>query len=228
MNSFNLADIAVIVIIAVCVYFYYNKGLVLTLLGFCSTLISLFMSRFLSPVFADFLRKTPLFDSIKEYIGESIAKTGSDIENNIISSLDIPDFLKTAITDNSNNVIYDRFNVTNPKDYISEYIAGFVVNIIAMIIIFILLTILFRFLSRTLKIISRFPLIKTANKLGGGAVGFAQGVLIVWIGLAVLTAFYGKPMFDAANEAVANSVIASRFYDSNILIKGLSAINNLI
>ncbi len=227
-NSFNAADVVVIIVIASCVYFYYNKGLVRTLLGFCSTVLSLVMSRFLSPVIADILKSTPLFGSIKDYVYDAVFKTGAEAENNIIEGLGIPEFLKTAILDNNNSVVYDKFNVVNPKDYVSEYIANFVVNIIAMILVFVLLAFLFKVLSRTLNVFSKLPIIKTANKFGGGALGLAQGIIIVWIGLAVLTMLYGKPMFNGANEAVANSLIASKFYDSNILIKGLSAISNLI
>ena len=185
------------------------------------------MSRFLSPVIADILKSTPLFGSIKDYVYDAVFKTGAEAENNIIEGLGIPEFLKTAILDNNNSVVYDKFNVVNPKDYVSEYIANFVVNIIAMILVFVLSGIIEnKYLL--LNVFSKLPIIKTANKFGGGALGLAQGIIIVWIGLAVLTMLYGKPMFNGANEAVANSLIASKFYDSNILIKGLSAISNLI
>ena len=119
-------------------------------------------------------------------------------------------------------------NVNQISDYVSEYVASFIINIIAMIAVFIILIVLFKFLSKTLNIIAKLPVLKTANKLAGGGIGLVQGVLIIWIGLAILTMFYGKPMFNSANEAVSNSLIAVKFYDSNILIKGLSTINNLL
>lgn len=225
---FNIADVVVIVIIGFCVYFYYNRGLISTLFGFCSTLLSLVLSRLLSPVVANILRGTSLFESIKEYIGNSIVENGTGGENGFISNLGIPDFLKTALLDNDNKEVYKALNVTNPKDYVSEYIASFVINIIAMVLVFVLVFILIKVLANTLNIVSKLPILKTANRLGGGILGFVQAVLIIWIGLAILTMLYGKPMFNDANEAVANSLIASKFYDSNILIKGLSAIGNLI
>lgn len=226
--SFNIADVVVLVIIGFCVYFYYNRGLISTLFGFCSTLLSIVLSRLLSPFAADILRKTSIFESIKEYIGKSIVENGTGGESGFISNLGIPDFLKTALLDNDNKEVYKALNVTNPKDYVSEYIASFVINIIAMIIVFVLVFVLIKVLANTLNIVSKLPVLRTANKLGGGALGLVQAVLIIWIGLAVLTMLYGKPMFNDANEAVANSLIASKFYDSNILIKGLSAIGNLL
>lgn len=224
----NIADIIVILILGVCFYFYYNKGLILTLLGFCSTLLSAVLSRFLSPLLGDALRQTSIFDSIKEYVSSSITQNGNGVGKNFINSLDIPEFLKTSLLDNNNPEVYKRLNVTQISDYVSEYVASFIINIIAMIAVFIILIVLFKFLSKTLNIIAKLPVLKTANKLAGGGIGLVQGVLIIWIGLAILTMFYGKPMFNSANEAVSNSLIAVKFYDSNILIKGLSSINNLL
>ena len=227
MGSFNVADIIVILILVVCTYFYYHKGLVHTLLGFCSTLFSVVLSRLLSPFVADFFRKTAIFDSIRDYVKTSIISNNSATGSDFINSLTIPDFLKNSIMQNNNSSGFGKFNVTNIQDYVSSYIASFIISIISMIVVFIILFILFKFLSKTLNIIARIPVIKTANKLGGGILGFAQGVLIIWIGLAVLTMLYGKPMFNGAVESVSNSLIACKFYDSNILINGLSAINYL-
>jgi len=228
MNSFNAADVVVLIVIGVCVYYHYKRGLVSTLLGFCSLFFSAVLSRFLSPFIGDLLRKTPLYDSIKSYVITSVIPQGEKIGTDFIRQLTIPDFLKDALVDNNNSIVYQKLNVSGTEDYISGYIAGFIINIIAMVILFILLLILFKFLARTLNIIARMPVLRTANKLGGAALGFIQGVIIIWVGLAVLTIFYGKPMFEGVNEAILNSVIASKFYDSNILITGLSTIGNLV
>ncbi len=220
MNSFNISDVVLILFLALCVYFYYNKGLVMTLFGFCTTIFSLVLSRVTSPFLADILRRTSIFDSIRSYISETILTGGTGKGEEFIDSLSIPEFLKTNILQN--------IQTGNVNDYVSGYIASFVINIIAMIIIFAIFIIVFSVLANTLKAVSRLPVIKTANKLGGGIFGLAQGIIVVWIVFAVCTMFYGKPMFNGINESISNSMIASKLYDSNILIKGLSAINNLL
>lgn len=220
MNSFNISDIILILFLALCFYFYYNKGLVMTLFGFCTTIFSLVLSRFISPFLAGFLRHTSIFENIKSYISETILSSGTGTGTEFIETLSIPEFLKSNIS--------ETIQTSNTADYVSGYIASFAINIIAMIIIFALFIIVFSVLANVLKVVSHLPVIKTANKLGGGLVGLAEGIIVVWIIFAVFTMLYGKPMFNGINESISNSLIASKFYDSNILIKGLSAINNLL
>lgn len=221
MNEFNIADVIVIVFLTACTYFYYHRGLIHTLLGFFTTLISAVLSGILSPILANILRDTSIFESIKSYVGNTFLNLDNETGESLVKSLNIPEFLQTDLIDN----IGGKLDYT---DYISEYITVFIINIIAMIIVFLFLFVFFKILANTLNIISRLPVLRTANKLGGGILGFAQGVLVIWILFAVLTMLYGKPMFAGISEAVSNSLIASKFYDSNILIKRLSAIESLI
>ncbi len=221
MNEFNIADVVIIVFLIVCVYFYYNKGLVRTFLGFFTTLISTVLSWLLSPVLVNILRNTSMFESIKNYVGNTLQSLNGTTAEELVKDLNLPEFLQT-------NIIESVSGNMNPVNYISEYITMVIINIAAMIIVFLILFVILKILGNTLNIMSRLPVLKTANKIGGGVLGLAQGILVIWIALAVLTMLYGKPMFSGINEAVSNSVIASKFYDSNILIKGFSAIENLI
>ena len=232
MNSFNISDVIVISIIILCGYVYYKKGLIYTILGFFSTVLAVILSKFLSPIVSTALKGSPVFDTIKEYVKTAIFQempvTSGVSSNSIIDNLNIPEFLKNALIENNNSSVYSKFNVSNIQDYTSEYITSFVINILAMIIVFILLMVLFKFLAKTLNIFSKLPIIRTANRLAGGALGVLQGVVIIWIGMAILTMLYGQPIFDSINESISESLIACKFYDSNIIIKGFSALNNLI
>jgi len=218
MNEFNIADVAIIVFLTVCTYFYYHRGLVHTLLGFFTTLISVVLSGILSPLLANILMNTSISESIKEYVGKTLLNSENGTVESLIRDLSVPEFLRTNLIDNMDV----KSSLANSIDYISEYITIFIIKIISMIIVFLLLFVIFKVIANTLNIISRLPVLRTANKIGGGVLGFAEGILIIWIVFAVLTMLYGKPMFSAINESISHSMIASKLYDSNILIKGFS------
>lgn len=216
MNEFNIADVVIIVFIIVSTYFYYNKGLVLTVLGFFTMLFSTVLSGVLGPLVAGFLKTTSIYESINSYVGETLLGSSLNSGENIIDSFNLPEFLKTALSDNIQSA--------DP----SKYITGFIVNILSMLIVFVLLFVIFKIIANALNIINYIPVFRTANKLLGGVLGFAQSVIVIWIVFAVLAMLYGKPMFSGIIKTVSDSLIASKFYDSNILIKGLSAVTDFI
>lgn len=231
--AFNIADIIVLAVLAFFIYFFYRKGLVGTLLGFCSTIISVLFSKISYPFVSDILRSTPVFDSIKAYVIETAGLSkiaegaGIKAQTDFISSLNIPDFLKNALIDNNNSEVYKLLDVTTIEDYIGGYVASFLINIISMIIVFVVIWVAIKIISNTLNIVVKLPIIRTANSFGGAVLGFIQGTIVIWIAFAVLTLFFAKPVFQDINETISSSVVASKFYDSNILIKSLSFADNL-
>ncbi len=233
-HAFNIADIIVLAVLAFFIYFFYCKGLVGTLLGFCSTIISVVFSKILYPFVGDILRSTFVFDSIKEYVietaglGKIAEGAGIKAQTDFISSLNIPDFLKNALIDNNNSEVYKMLDVSTVEDYVGGYVANFLINIIAMIIVFVVVWVGLKVLSNTLNIMAKLPVIRTANKLGGAVLGFIQGTVVIWIAFAVLTLFFAKPVFQEVTETISSSVVACKFYDSNILIKSLSLADNLV
>lgn len=230
MNSFNIADIAVILILAISTYACYKKGIIRTIYGVFSTLASIVLSRILYLPVASLLKQTFLFDTVKQYAVEmfgidEIAQVSAQKQVEFINNLSLPSFIKEGLINGNNRSGFEIFDAQTVQDYIGAYIADFVINIAAMIIVFFVIYFVLKIICSALKIISKMPIIKTADGLGGALFGFLQGVLIIWIVLAIVSVFFTKPIFKQINESVASSVLAKQFYDSNIIIKGLSDID---
>lgn len=64
---------------------------------------------------------------------------------------------------------------------VSKRITRMALNAIAFLITFIILTIVFRIIYQIFHVIEKLPVIGTANKGLGAILGFAKGVVIVWI-----------------------------------------------
>lgn len=71
-------------------------------------------------------------------------------------------------------------------DYIVNPISRFISNIIAFILIFILAKILLGILAKILDLVTKFPVIKQFNRLGGMIIGLVYGIIIVCILCAVI------------------------------------------
>jgi len=98
------------------------------------------------------------------------------------------------------------------------------VNLGILIALFILCLLLLRLIAKALKIITRLPVLKQLDKLGGGIFGFLQGALIVYAVFALLLLinpvgnFAAPEQFSAINDAIYNSTVANLMYNNNFIL----------
>lgn len=231
MNTvFNLADIAVIIIVAVCVMSSARKGLIRSLIGIGSNVFALILSRVLYPIVSKMMLDTVLFDKLKLQIierldiGAVLSSQTQKFEADMINSLSLPQMFKTGLLENNNSEVYNLLNVSSIEDYIGGYIAMIIINIVVVIVVFLLVGFLLRFVFKALNIFSRLPVIRTANKLGGAILGFGWAVILIWIIMAFITLFLTQPQFSYISESIATSNIAIKFYETDIILKMINKI----
>lgn len=230
MNSINYMDIAVVAIMIYCVYAYAKKGLIKSVIGFGSNIFSLILSRALYPTVTKMILATPIYDNLKLTvieklnIGEVVSSQTQKFEADMINSLSLPQFLKTGLLENNNDVVYKFLDVSSIEDYIGGYISMMLINIIVVIAVYLIIRIIFKFVFKSLKIFSKLPVIRTFNKIGGGALGFCWGIVLIWILTAIITLFLTSPQFAPLSESLATSVLAIKFYESNIILKMINRI----
>lgn len=88
------------------------------------------------------------------------------------------------------------------------------VNVVCMVIVFFLATVGLRFVVRLLDRIASLPILSLFNRLGGIAVGFVNGMIIVYVILAVVMLFANADWIRAINE----SALVNQLYHNNILM----------
>lgn len=223
-------DIAVLVIMAYCIWAYARKGLIKSVIGFGSNIFSLILSRALYPSISKMVLDTPIYDKTKLAvieklnIGGIVSSQTQKFEADMINSLGIPQFLKTGLLENNNDVVYNFLNVSSIEDYIGGYIAMMLINIIVVVAVYLIIGIIFKFVFKSLNIFSRLPVIRTFNKAGGAVLGFCWGVVLIWILTAIITLFLTQPQFSFLSEGLATSVIAIKFYETNIILQMINKI----
>jgi len=99
-----------------------------------------------------------------------------------------------------------------------------IVNILIILGLFILCKVLLMFVARALKVVTRLPVIKQLNALGGGIFGFLQGALIVLFVFAIFN-LASLPIINLAmpeqfatiRDAIESSNVGSFMYNNNFV-----------
>lgn len=134
------------------------------------------------PYINDFLiSETPVYSTIQETCTDFVQKQSSDLENEMESSsqfidgLNLPEILRKNIEKNNNTENYAELSVNTLTEYVSGYLARTIVNGLSYVLAYILATIGIRIVVYILNLIAGLPVLKTANKLTGGAGWVCEG-----------------------------------------------------
>ncbi|MBR6542994.1 MAG: CvpA family protein, partial [Anaerotignum sp.] len=122
-------DVIVVAIIVGCGVAAWRKGFIRAAFGFLPMAAALVGTHFVSPYVGKFLRGTFLFDSlsgsIKDSMGldKALQDAAMKTQTEVIEAMPLPDFLKEALLENNNPVIYQLLDVDNLKEYIAGFLA---------------------------------------------------------------------------------------------------------
>lgn len=90
---------------------------------------------------------------------------------------------------------------------------------IVYVIVFIVVFAILKVVVAVTNLVSRLPIIKQANKIGGLALGLVEGLIAVWIMFVVITACGSMEWAAAALTDISNNKLLSMLYESDIILK---------
>lgn len=223
-----IVDVVIIIILLLFIFLFAHKGLVASILKSCSWLISIFATYLLYPIVSGLIRKTFIFDALKNSVYsvmglDNISSAGGAGQIDAINSLTLPEGLKNMLVDNNNSVIYDLLGVNSLQEYIAGYIANIILNIITGVLVFVIILVIIKVVTGALKLAVKLPVVKQINSLGGGVLGLFWGVMAVWTVMALCTLFIATPFFSSMIFAIDNSIIGKILYDNNVIMNVLLA-----
>lgn len=224
MNRLDLICIGILVASGLIAY---KRGLLKTLYGFCSTLVSAIVGYFVYPyVSRIIINNTGLMGKIKEKVIISLKldeMTGSS--NEVIQGLKLPDFIKDILIskENQNSVIYKLLDAESGSvaDYVGGTIATLIINVFTFIAVLIVVTIICHLITGLMNWVTKLPVIHSVNKIGGLVVGLVWGVLLIWLICTVLTFVSGIQNSGKLVELIDNSSIFRLFNNSNLIMNWL-------
>lgn len=214
----NTLDFIILLILAYFIISGYFKGLINSLLEIAGFLISILIFRFLYPIISSIILKTIFFEKFKIFVGGRIQEYGVSKTSNILIDLGIPEFLREKFTEIMGTGSILNYAFDNAIEYIATIIFNLIIAIITFILVLILVIILMVFITRSLKIISKFPIIRQANKIGGVFIGGFMGILFIWfIGIFILILIL-FPKYEDLNNLIEASKIAKPILKNNYLL----------
>ena len=218
--------IVILLILLLFIWMGYRRGFIREIVSFFFVFLSLSLAWAINPYINDFLiSETPVYSTIQETCTDFVQKQSSDLENETESSsqfidgLNLPEVLRKNIEKNNNTENYAELSVNTLTEYVSGYLARTIVNGLSYVLAYILATIGIRIVVYILNLIAGLPILKTANKLTGGVVGFVKGLVFIWILFLILTVLCSTEIGKTSLELIEKDSLLSVIYQYDPLIQ---------
>lgn len=151
------------------------------------------------------------------------ALENADIPKNLqikaIEMAELPEVFKSLLSDNNNDVIYEKLGVKTFAEYVGEFLSKLIIHIVAFLCTFLLVTIVLRAIIFALDIVSELPVLGFFNRLAGGVVGAAGGLIIIWLFFVVITLLYVTAFGREIYQVIQENAILNMLYENNPLMK---------
>lgn len=224
----NLIDIAIFVILGLCAWGGFRRGLIRTVYRLVSFFVALFLAHQLYPHGAAFLRSTALFPAIRNSIARAMNFESVFNEHivgvGLIDQLPLPDALRALLHANNTPDMFALLQVATVEEYIAGFFANIVVNAMALLAVFILVMIGLSIAGYALDIVAMLPVISTLNRAGGLALGLVMGMILVWVGVLVMTIFFATGTHPDMYDLMQGSVVTRWIFENEFLLHRLVAV----
>lgn len=209
-----LIDISIIIIMLLCVFIGYRKGLIKVAIRFIAFIIAIILAVLLyRPISNQVMLNTDLDEKIDETIYNKI----KDID---FSNIPEEDKNKNEIIKIAEKYIKEGLEkgTENTAKYVSESLSIIIVEAIVFIVLLIALRIALIILNLMADMIGSLPIIKQFNKSGGVIYGLIEGFIIVNCIFALL--YIINPIYKNGEiqKSVEKSTIGQMVYENNFII----------
>ncbi len=231
-----VVDLIIVLIVGLCVFIGYKKGLTKCLLKLLTAFIAIIVAVVFYKSLADFVVQSTTIDENIQLSLEKVINTSKEEsqeasneeetdstqtdnkEEKILISEDsgIPKPIINYLNNNVNQSVQSKKE--EAISTVSRSATIIIVNIACFIIIYILTKIVLKIFVVLTDIVTRLPLIKQFNEIGGLLYGLIEGVFIIFIVMTVISVI--TPLtgaYEIANT-ILESHIGSFFYNNNIIL----------
>ena len=201
-----IIDIIIIAIIALSVFLGYKKGIVA---------LSIQLFAFIIAVVITFILYQPITNlivnatAIDVSIQNAILEKANDImqEDNELSN--------TVIEEAKNNMLPETARTLSIN----------IITFVVMILLFVLVKIGLRFVTALANLVTKLPILKQVNELGGIIYGLIRGILIIYVALLIINISGEISPENSVYENVNKTNIGKMMMEYNVLNVFLDKVN---
>ena len=220
----NWLSIAVAVYLIGMVLYGHYKGFIKLAVSAVALIITFATIHVAMPQVTDFLKNnTKIYSTFEESMKDALKIEDSadsaepSGQRTIIEGLELPKQLKEALLENNNNEVYKVLGVETFTQYIASYLANSIINIIGFLVLFVVVFAALNIITVWLDLVARLPILSGINKIAGGFLGGAEGLIFLWIICLFVTAFSGTAGGKSLIQQIESSALLSYIYDHNLL-----------
>lgn len=206
-----IIDLIIVAVIAICIIIGYVRGLTGCLIKILSFVLSLVIAFILFiPVSNFVIENTQIDESLEKSIREMLISDNKSSEEEMPTAMS--DYINKKAEEIVDNAKEEVVNAT------ARDISQTIVKAGTWIALFIVARIALIFLKLITSLISKLPVIKQCDKLGGIIYGVLEGLLITYFALAVIS-FITPITNKNLSENINKSYLGSQMYNHNLLLK---------
>ena len=230
----NVLLFVVGILIAICVFVGYKKGLVKIIASLLAAVLVVTLVGIIAPHISQWIQSgTQLKERIQEKVVDILVpEAAEDVDESLLNqelekdeqialleNANIPEMFRQNLLENNHYEAYARLGVETFGEYVGAYITKVLADLIAFLVALFVVTVVVAILIKVLGLIDKLPLIGGMNRIAGGAVGVGIGILMVWILFLLVTIVYDTSLGQTCFEQIETSKILSYLYDNNPLMK---------
>lgn len=206
-----IIDLIIVAVIAICIIIGYVRGLTGCLIKILSFVLSLVIAFILFVPVSNFvIENTQIDESLEKSIREMLISDNKSSEEEMPTAMS--DYINKKAEEIVDNAKEEVVNAT------ARDISQTIVKAGTWIALFIVARIALIFLKLITSLISKLPVIKQCDKLGGIIYGVLEGLLITYFALAVIS-FITPITNKNLSENINKSYLGSQMYNHNLLLK---------
>lgn len=222
--------LGVVAFLAIMFLIGYRNGMIKVLLSFVATIIAFLLSILLAGPCETFIKEsTPVYDNLKkqmteyvsEYISAEVDTSDIELQKDAIGELKLPSSIKNKLINSNTADEKLSMGVDTFSEYLATSLADIVVEVLAVLVLFVIIKLILRIIISLLNIVSHLPIIHGINKMLGGIVGLAEGVIIIWIICLLLTIVSGTAVGEQIMSEISSNEILNYIYSNNLIMKML-------
>lgn len=213
------------VLFLICLVSGWARGLFKVLLSVAGMIASIIIATYIAPSVSGYLEEhTKIDDNIAAYISEELSfsdseeETSKGVQVEVINDLPISETLKANILDNNNSEMYAALGATGVYDYIAKSMAVVILNGMVFLVLVVVTQVFFSTLGKAAEGLTKLPIIRSIDKIGGGLLGAMQGLILIWILFLLLSITSTSEISQEMIKAINQISFLKLLYDNNLLL----------
>lgn len=213
------------VLFLICFFVGWAQGLFKVLISVAGLIASIIVAVYVAPNVSGHLQEqTDIDERIAAYITQELhfsdmgEEASKAVQVEVINELPISETLKSNILNNNNSEMYSALEVTGVYDYIAKSMAVVILNATVFVVLVIVCKVFFATLGRAVQGLTKLPIVRSVDKIGGGVLGGMQGLIAIWFFFLILSITSTSEISREIITSVCQFPLLKLLYDNNLLL----------